>query len=51
MGRAEWERGDGEVAFVEEGELSQSSAGGREGEGREPEEEVKAEEGGIHGNK
>lgn len=38
------------MAFVEEGELSQSP-GGQGGGEREPQEEVKAEEGGIHGNK
>ena len=39
------------MAFVEEGELSQSR-GGEGGGGKEPREEVKAEEeGGIHGNK
>lgn len=51
MGRAEWVRGEGDVAFVEEGQLSQS-CGGQGGGGRQPREEVKAEEeGGIHGNK
>lgn len=46
MRRAEQERGEVEVevAFVEEGELSQSP-GGQGGGEREPQEEVKAEEG------
>jgi hypothetical protein len=43
--------GKGEVAFEEEGELSQSLGGQRRGE-KESQKEVKAkEEGGLHGNK
>lgn len=50
IGQEKWERGEGRGGLCKRGR-AESERGGQGGGGREPGEEVKAEEEGIHGNK